>query len=170
VFFFFSNKFGVLDGMVAAPRHPFTEKTMPASIPRALFSALATLLIATSVHAAPPSTQDIWRHHIQAWEARDLAAITSDYTENSVLILNNQTFRGKAAITSVFRQLFQIFGGGQNLVDRPTIDGRTVYITWHFTPTGEGTVFGSDSFVIENGKIQIQTIASELYIGRPVKP
>ncbi|MBM7116841.1 nuclear transport factor 2 family protein [Archangium primigenium] len=143
---------------------------MPTTLSRALLSVLAATLLASSSHAAPPSTQEVWRHHIQAWEARDLAAITADYTDGSVLILNNQTFRGKAAITSVFRQLFQLFDQGQNVVDTPTVDGRTVYITWHFTPKGEGTFFGSDSFVVEKGKIQIQTIASELYLGHPIQP
>jgi hypothetical protein len=34
----------------------------------------------------------------------------------------------------------------------------------------ENTFFGSDTFVVEKGKIQFQTIASELYISHPVKP
>jgi hypothetical protein len=144
---------------------------MSAPLKSALLGVLAASLLGASAHAAPPpSTPSVWQHHIQAWEARDVNAITSDYTEDSVLILNHQVFRGKAAIARVFTQLFQIFGPGQNLVDRPTLEGRTVYITWHYTLPGEGTFFGSDSFVVEKGKIQVQTIASELYLGHPVTP
>ncbi len=141
---------------------------MPSSRPLALLCALAVL--GSPALTAPPNTQAVWTHHIQAWEARDLAAITADYTDSSVLVLNNQTFRGKAAITNVFRQLFEIFGPGQNRVDPAVIDGRVIYITWHYTPKAEGTFFGSDTFLVENGKIQMQTIASELYVSHPVKP
>lgn len=143
---------------------------MPALFKSALLGLVAATLLGAPAHAAAPSTQSVWRHHIQAWEARDVEAILSDYTEDSVLILNNQVFRGKAAIARVFTQLFQIFGPGQNTVDAPTVEGRTVYITWHYTPPNEGTFFGSDSFVVEKGKIQIQTIASTLYQGHPVTP
>ena|GEM_PF-2627843 len=141
---------------------------MSASFKTALFASLAALTFSASAQASPPGTQEVWRHHINAWNDKNVAAITSDYTDSSILILNNQVFHGKAAIAHVFSQLFQIFSTGENKVDPPTINGRTIYITWHYAPKNENTFFGSDSFIVENGKIQVQTIASELYISHPV--
>jgi predicted SnoaL-like aldol condensation-catalyzing enzyme len=113
------------------------------------------------------STADVWQHHIKAWEARSLDEIVSDYDESSVLILNNKVFRGTAAIKTVFADLFNLFDHGQNNIDAPTLQGRIVYITWHFMPPNEQEFFGTDTFVIEDGKIAIQTIASPLYNSRP---
>lgn len=114
------------------------------------------------------STSDVWNHHIQTWQARDLDGITSDYSEDSVLILNNEVFQGTAAIRRVFEQLFQIFDHGENRIDEPVLHGRIVYITWHYTPAIDKEFFGTDTFVIEDGKIAVQTIASPLYEAYPI--
>ncbi|WNG25131.1 nuclear transport factor 2 family protein [Cystobacter fuscus] len=143
---------------------------MATSFKTTLFSFLAALTLSAPALAAAPSTQEVWQHHIKAWADQDVAAITSDYTDSSILILNNQVIRGKAGIARAFSQLFQIFSTGQNQLDQPTINGRIIYLTWRYTPKNENAFFGSDTFVVENGKIQIQTIASELYFSHPVKP
>lgn len=121
-----------------------------------------------SSSAMAQTTNEVWTHHIEAWQARSLEAIVSDYNEDSVLILNNQVFKGTNAIKNVFTQLFGIFDHGQNRIDTPVRPGRIVYITWHFTPTGESEFFGTDTFIIEQGKIAVQTIASPLYDKFPI--
>lgn len=121
-----------------------------------------------SSSAMAQTTNEVWTHHIEAWQARSLEAIVSDYNEDSVLILNNQVFKGTNAIKNVFTQLFGIFDHGQNRIDTPVSPGRIVYITWHFTPTGESEFFGTDTFIIEQGKIAVQTIASPLYDKFPI--
>lgn len=111
---------------------------------------------------------ETWQHHIDAWEQRDVDAIAQDYTENSLLILNGNTFRGTDAIKEVFRQLFTIFDSGENRIDPVIIEDRIIYITWHFRPTAQEEFFGTDTFVIEHGKISVQTIASPLYHSFPI--
>jgi hypothetical protein len=109
------------------------------------------------------TTSEVWAHHIEAWEARDLTAIVSDYDADSVLIINGKIFRGRTEIEQVFSQLFAIFDGGVNRIDPPTLVDRIVYLTWHFTPNGDAEYYGTDTFVIEDGVIAVQTIASPLY-------
>ncbi len=123
---------------------------------------LAIALFFTA-HAYAQTIEETWQHHIEAWGRRDLDAIAQDYTEDATLILNNTIFKGTEAIKKAFSQLFRIFDGGQNQIEEPTIDGKIIYITWNFTPRGKGPFFGTDTFVIENGKIAYQTIASTLY-------
>lgn len=136
-----------------------------------ILAALVSFGLATAqvVMAETATTDQVWQHHIQTWGARDLDGLVSDYTESSVLILNGQVFKGTKAIRSAFVQLFQIFDHGENRIDPVILEGRMVYITWHFKPDQKTEQFGSDTFVIEHGKIQVQTIASELYDLFPVR-
>ena len=115
-----------------------------------------------------PSTNDVWQHHISAWNQRNVEAIAADYSDDSVLIINGVTFEGTDAIKTAFVQLFNIFDHGDNRIDPTVINDRIIYITWHFTPTGTSEFFGSDTFLIERGKIVVQTIASPLYAVYPV--
>lgn len=114
-------------------------------------------------------TQEVWDHHIEAWTSRDLEAIASDYDTHSLLIVNGAVFQGPAEIKEVFRRLFQIFDGGSNEIDTPILQDRIVFLTWHFTPAGSETFDGTDTFVIEDGVIRIQTIASRLYENFPIE-
>lgn len=140
---------------------------MLSTIYRLIFAVLISGVVSTIANAQA-TTADVWNHHIAAWEARDVEAIASDYTEESVLILNSKVFSGQEAIKKVFVQLFGIFDAGNNRIDTPVLNGRIVYITWHFSPTGDSEFFGTDTFVIENGKIAVQTISSPLYDKYPV--
>lgn len=130
------------------------------------FASLLALFSGSAVFAA--STDEVWHHHIKAWEDRSVGDIVSDYTDESILVLNNQVFKGQEQIAQVFTQLFGIFDAGVNRIDTPLVFGRFVYITWHFTPTTQSEFFGTDTFVIENGKITLQTIASPLYEAFPI--
>ena len=55
---------------------------------------LSALLTMFWSHAAlASSTTEVWDHHIKAWADRSVEAILEDYSEDSVLILNNQIFK-----------------------------------------------------------------------------
>lgn len=113
--------------------------------------------------ALAQSTEGVWKHHIEAWEKRSVEAIASGYSDEAVLIVNNKIFQGPEQVKNVFSQLFAIFDNGKNRIDTPVLLGRFIYITWHSTPSEGPEFFGTDTFVVENGKIILQTIASELY-------
>lgn len=114
-------------------------------------------------------TQKVWDHHIASWGAKDLDAILSDYDESAFVIVNNNVFQGHDQIKSVFTQLFELFSHGNNQIHPAVVKAQTIYITWRFTPDGFGAFVGTDSFVVIDGKIQAQTIASELYEMFPIK-
>ena len=59
--------------------------------------------------------------------------------------------------------IFELFSNGNNIIKPEVIEGEVVYITWKFTPTGDSSYFGTDSFVVQNENIAYQTIASTLY-------
>ena len=110
-------------------------------------------------------TEKVWQEHIQAWGANDLDAIMVHYTEQSVMILNNSMLKGTKKIREVFANLFKLFNAGENNIDPAVIAGEVIYITWNFKPEAEKgkSYFGTDTFVVQDGIIKYQTIASELY-------
>lgn len=122
----------------------------------------------TSTASAGSTTDQVWQHHIDAWVARDMDAIVSDYPEDALLIVNNRILRGPEGARKMFTHLFKLFDNGKNRIDPAIVDGRIIYITWHFTPKGGEETYGTDTFVVENGKIMVQTIASQLYDKYPI--
>jgi hypothetical protein len=130
---------------------------------KSLLASIFFLGTSTAIAGSQRTTSEVWQHHIAAWEARDLTAIVSDYTSDSALIINGRLFKGRAEIEQVFSQLFAIFDNGINRIDPPMLVERIVYLTWHFTPSGDKEYYGTDTFIIEDGVIAVQTIASPLY-------
>lgn len=126
------------------------------------------LLAETRLLTPTKTTAEVWQRHIDAWNQRNLSKIISDYDDESILILNGRIHQGPKQISEVFKSLFKIFDQGKNQIDPVVTQGRIVYITWNFTSAGIETQFGTDTFVIEDGKIQVQTIASPLYNYFPI--
>ena len=98
----------------------------------------------------------------------NLDEIIKDYSEDSILIGNNKVCKGLEEIRGVFASLFKIFNNGRNLINPEAIAKKVIYITWNFTPKDDETYFGSDSFVVENGIVTYQTVASLLYKKYPI--
>ena len=113
-------------------------------------------------------TRQVWEHHIEAWDNSDLADIMSDYSEDSILILNNTVYKGIDEIACVFDSLYDIFADGNNIIAPETIEGEAIYITWNYTPPNDHAYDGTDSFVVRDRIIEYQTIASRLYEKYPV--
>ena len=134
-----------------------------------LLSLFATVLAVPQAFATTPG--EIWEHHIEAWGTQDLDTILEDYTDTSLLVINGQEFLGKNEIRIVFARLFEIFDGGENTISPVLIRDSLVYITWMYQPlNSERPFFGTDTFLIEEGKIRIQTIGSALYRTYPIQP
>jgi ketosteroid isomerase-like protein len=104
-------------------------------------------------------TKDILNHHLQAVYAGDVDALLSDFTERSVLLLPDGPIRG-------LEQLRQFFS--ESLHNKPTdwlasfkmirqdVQGDVAFIAWS---DGAATPFGTDTLVIRDGKIAVQTRA-----------
>ena len=79
-----------------------------------------------------------------------------DYAEESVVVTNlGGVVRGLAAIREMFAVVAE--GGSpaglENSVEH--VDGEVAYVTW----SAEGIPFGTDSFVVRDGTIVVQTVA-----------
>ncbi len=106
-------------------------------------------------------TKAVFEHHMQAYLARDLDGMLSDYTEESALFINTapEPIKGLVAIGGFFAQVAEMLTPevlGQFKVLHQVIDGEVAYITWS---AGQAFPFVTDTFVVRGDKIAIQTAA-----------
>jgi ketosteroid isomerase-like protein len=106
-------------------------------------------------------TQEILDHHWQAFKANDLEATMADYTEESVLITPDKTFTGLKEIRDNFVYAFSVFPKDSSTLqlDKSVVSKDVGYIIWQATSPKTKVTFGTDTFIITNGKIVRQTFA-----------
>lgn len=103
-------------------------------------------------------------HHLSSFLNNDLEAVMSDYTSESILITQAATYVGLNEIRGFFTHLMTYFPTGNSnfQFDKMIVKGQLGYIVWHAkTPTVEAPL-GSDTFIIEDGKISQQTFVGQL--------
>jgi ketosteroid isomerase-like protein len=103
-------------------------------------------------------TQAVLDHHLSAF-AVGLDEIMKDYTDESVLIAQDQTVRGLAGIRSFFEDFIAGFTAEaweSFAVTKSEVVGDIAYITWKAPPLAS---LGTDTFLVRDGKIAVQTLA-----------
>ncbi len=108
------------------------------------------------------TTQAVLDHHLSAFGANDLEAIMEDYADEATVIIPDTTFHGKEQIRAFFEGLFPSFPteGTAFEMDKAVVDNEVAYILWHATTPTLEVPLGTDTFVILDGKIKIQTFAA----------
>lgn len=110
-------------------------------------------------------TQQILDHHMKAFGSGDVEEVLKDYTEDSILIEPGGTHKGIDALRTFFTGLFRgIFEPGSYdfVMDRSTAEGDVVYIVWHTRGRIADITFGTDTFVVRDGKFAVQTFAGKI--------
>jgi len=82
-----------------------------------------------------------------------------------VLIEPNGTHRGLSELRAFFAPAFEgVFRPGSYdfTMDRSTVEGDVAYIVWHSRNEGADISLGTDTFVIRDGKISVQTFAAKV--------
>lgn len=104
----------------------------------------------------PTSTETVIQNHLLAAK-EGVEAVLQDYTERSVLITHEATYRGIAEIRQFFTLLFQSLPAGffdALTMKRQEVVGELAYIVWERQPW---IPFATDTFVVQEGKILFQT-------------
>ena len=102
------------------------------------------------------STAAVLGRHLRAATV-GVDAILEDYTEQSVLITHDATYRGRAEIRRFFTGLFEVLPEGffaTMRVIRQEIIGEVAYLLWERAPVISQA---TDTFVVRDGKILFQT-------------
>lgn len=108
------------------------------------------------------STEDVLDHHLEAFGAQDMEENLKDYREDSVLITRDETYRGIDEIEGAFEAFFEEFDHPETelTVDRKVVEGDTAYITWHAETPENDYEFATDTFVVRDGEIEVQTLGA----------
>jgi ketosteroid isomerase-like protein len=105
-------------------------------------------------------TETVVRNHLQAFLKQEgIAAIVNDYDENARFYGETKIYEGKQEIGGFFADFIDSLPAGG--IDRFSlrsmhVDGNIGYITWN---VGSEIPLGTDTFVVDNGKIVSQTFA-----------
>jgi ketosteroid isomerase-like protein len=101
--------------------------------------------------------QDIFTHHVTALGGRDLDGIVADYTEASVLITAERSYRGRREIRAFFAALLDALPEAKWALTTTTYEGQVLYIEWTADATTHRVSDGVDTFVFDADSIAIQT-------------
>jgi len=106
-------------------------------------------------------TSQILDHHWVAFQANDLEATMEDYTEESVLITPDATYKGLEEIRENFVSAFAAFPKDSStlVLDKSVVVKDVGYILWHATTPVFTLSYATDTFIIQNGKIVRQSYA-----------
>jgi hypothetical protein len=107
------------------------------------------------------STSKVLDHHWEAFKANDLEATMADYTEESVLITPDKTYKGLQEIRENFVFAFSLFPKDSSTLklNKSVVQQDVGYIIWEASAPKLKLSFGTDTFIIQNGKIIRQTYA-----------
>jgi len=109
------------------------------------------------------STESVINHHLEAFSSGNIDALMEDYTEDSALILAEATLTGLESIRAPFTDfLTGLFKPGtyEFTMDRMEILGDIAYLVWHSTNQGAEVKLATDTFLIQDDKIKVQTLTA----------
>jgi ketosteroid isomerase-like protein len=110
-------------------------------------------------------TRQVFDHHIHALGSGDVDDILTDYTDNSVLITPDATLKGHNAIRAAFEGFVSgLFKPGtyEFALDTLRVEGEVAHAIWHAKCESADVVFGTDTFIVREGKIAVQTFAAKI--------
>jgi ketosteroid isomerase-like protein len=110
-------------------------------------------------------TKAVLDHHLAAFSAGDVDALLEDYTDESLFISPDATVKGREALHAAFTRIVSgLFKPGTYdfTMDVVKVEGDIAYMVWHASCGAAEVVFATDTFVVRDGKIAVQTFAAKI--------
>lgn len=101
--------------------------------------------------------EEIFEHHGQALGAEDLDATVMDFAATAVLVTPDGVRRGKDAIRNFFDGLFRALPQAQWGV-KTIFEDNILFLEWTADSTKASVSDGVDTFIFDDGLIQVQTV------------
>lgn len=102
-------------------------------------------------------------HHLSAFADADLDELMKDYTEESQLFTPDGHLLGLAAIKEFFQSIFKLIPWGSVVeIKQKFVSDEIAYIAWSCESQFISIPLGTDSFIITDNKISIQTFAAHI--------
>jgi ketosteroid isomerase-like protein len=109
-------------------------------------------------------TKDVVDRHLKCFGEGDLKGILSDYAPGAVLFTADGQLRGADAIRPLFQAMIAEFGkpGAVFRMKQYFVDGDYAYILWTAETADNVYEFGTDTFVVRDGKIVAQSFTGKV--------
>ena len=109
-------------------------------------------------------TEETLLKHLQAFASGDVDAIMTDYDEAAVLITPDGPVHGTAEIRAAFESLLADLPPGSTTleVSEQIVEGEIAYIVWSGESEKVKIPFATDTFVVRDGKIIVQTFTPQM--------
>ncbi|RAJ10250.1 nuclear transport factor 2 family protein [Arenibacter echinorum] len=109
-------------------------------------------------------TSKVLIHHLTAFGENNLVSIMSDYTDESIVVTPNATFKGLDQIEAFYVTLFAKLPSNdtQFEMNRKVIENELAYIVWYAKSRTVEISLGSDTLVVYDGKIKLHTFAGDI--------
>jgi ketosteroid isomerase-like protein len=123
----------------------------------------AALTFGSAASADEATTKQVLDHHLQAFGDLDLEEILADYTDESVLLTADGPVQGMDQLKGVFEAFFAEFGkpGTTFEMKQKLISGDVAYIVWTAKTADNVYEVATDTFVIDDGKIEVQSFTAK---------
>ena len=110
------------------------------------------------------ATKSVVDHHLESFRARDLDGILSDYAPGAVLITPQGPLEGVAAIRPLFEAMVAEFSqpGAKFELQRTIVSGDHAFIVWTAESSANVYEIGTDTFVVRDDRIALQTFAARI--------
>jgi len=111
-----------------------------------------------------PTAKEIVDHHLQSFGAGDLNGILSDYAPNAVMFTADGTLVGVDAIRPLFVAMIAEFSkpGASFKLKQQIAHGDCAYILWSAETADNVYELGTDTFVVRDGKIVVQSYTGKV--------
>lgn len=109
-------------------------------------------------------TKDVIDHHLGCFGEGDLQGVLSDYTQGAVLFTPNGPLKGVDSIRPLFEQLLADFEkpGATFSMKLQSVEGDYAYILWAAETADNVYEVGTDTFVVQDGKIIAQSFTGKI--------
>jgi len=132
-----------------------------------LLSLLSSLLLFSACNQVSTKgidedlTKSVLDHHWEAFVNNDLEAVMEDYSEASILVTPDATYRGLEEIRQNFINAFLAFPTNRSTLtlNKSIVEQDIGYILWEADVPEFKLTYATDSFIIRDGKILRQTYA-----------
>jgi len=109
------------------------------------------------------STQEVLDRHLRSFGEHDLKGILSDYARDAVFFTPEGPLKGDR-IKLFFQALLAEFGkpGAAFSLKHQSVEGDYGYILWTAETADNVYGLGTDTFIVQDGKIVVQSFAGKI--------
>jgi ketosteroid isomerase-like protein len=109
------------------------------------------------------TTQEVLNNHLKRFGERNLEGILSDYAPGAILFTPDGPLKGRDEIGSLFTAMFAEFAkpGAAFSLKQQLVDGDYAFILWTAETADKVYELATDTFVIRDGKITVQSFAGK---------